>query len=52
LGTFGRPARAIVAGCVPHPTRRNQSLAIAVVDAGDRLVAARGAAGLRSARTG
>jgi glc operon protein GlcG len=35
-----RAAQAIVAGCVAHSTGRNQSHAIAVVDAGGRLVAA------------
>ena len=35
-----RQAQAIVAGCVAHATGRNQSHAIAVVDAGGKLVAA------------
>ena len=35
-----RQAQAIVAGCVAHSSGRNQSHAIAVVDAGGRLVAA------------
>jgi uncharacterized protein GlcG (DUF336 family) len=35
-----RAAQAIVAGCVAHATARNQSHAIAVLDAGGRLVAA------------
>lgn len=35
-----RAAQAIVAGCAQHSTGRNQSHAIAVVDAGGRLVAA------------
>jgi uncharacterized protein GlcG (DUF336 family) len=35
-----RAAQAIVAGCVTHSTARNQSHAIAVLDAGGRLVAA------------
>jgi uncharacterized protein GlcG (DUF336 family) len=35
-----RQAQAIIAGCVAHSTGRNQSHAIAVVDAGGRLVAA------------
>ncbi|HYD14020.1 MAG TPA: heme-binding protein [Allosphingosinicella sp.] len=35
-----RAAQAIVAGCVAHSTARSQSHAIAVVDAGGRLVAA------------
>ncbi len=35
-----RQAQAIVAGCAAHSTGRNQSHAIAVVDAGGQLVAA------------
>ena len=35
-----RAAQAIVAGCVAHSAARNQSHAIAVLDAGGRLVAA------------
>lgn len=35
-----RTAQAIIAGCVAHSTGRNQSHAIAVVDAGGHLVAA------------
>ena len=35
-----RAAQAIVAGCVAHSTGRNQSHAIAVVDAGGHLLAA------------
>lgn len=35
-----RQAQAIVAGCAAHASGRNQSHAIAVVDAGGRLVAA------------